>query len=125
MVETMEALRASIARDLARLLNTRSPVSMSQYEHAEGTVLEYGIPDFSHLSSRSSSDLEKLQAALCLALGRYETRLSDPLVKVSAPDDRSGTVRVQITASAQLGTEQCRFDFEMLHEALDHHGNTK
>lgn len=125
MLETMESLKDSIARDLFRLFNTRSPLGLSDYENGAGTVLEYGVPDFSHVSGQSNSDLDALQAVLCLAIRRYETRLLHAAVKVIPSNDRKENVRVQVTASARLGTEIRRFDFEMLHEALGSTRNTK
>ena len=112
----MESLEGSIARELHRLFNTRSPLGLSDYLQAEGTVLEYGVPDFSFLSGQSATDLATLQKVLSLAISRYERRLIAPLVQVSPTQEKKNMARVLVTASARLGVEVRRIEFQMLHD---------
>lgn len=123
MLETMESLEDSISRELHRLFNTRSHLQMAGYLQGNGTVLEYGVPDFSFISGQSNTDLEQLQAVLTLAIRRYEPRLLDAAVQVHPSKDRKGLARVQIAGSARLGTEIRRIDFEMQHDASGNAGN--
>lgn len=116
VLETMESLEDSITRELHRLFNTRSPLGLSDYQRAEGTVLEYGIPDFSFLSGQSATDLASLQEVLRLAICRYEPRLMGAQVQVSPTQDKKSMARVLITASARLGVEIRRIEFQMLHD---------
>lgn len=116
VLETMESLEDSITRELHRLFNTRSPLGLSDYQQAEGTVLEYGIPDFSFLSGQSATDLASLQEVLRLAICRYEPRLMGAQVQVSPTQDKKSMARVLITASARLGVEIRRIEFQMLHD---------
>ncbi|MGJ7530158.1 type VI secretion system baseplate subunit TssE [Variovorax sp. GB1P17] len=111
---TMESLQESIGRELRLLFNTRSPLSGADYAQGSGTVLEYGIPDFSALGTQSASDLEQVAAALRLAVQRYEPRLADVTVHVSASPDRHELALVRIGAQARADLQRRRIDFEML-----------
>ena len=113
-LETMESLQDSIGRELRQLFNTRSPLSVADYAQGSGTVLEYGIPDFSALSAQNTADLQQLAAALRLAVQRYEPRLSDVSVHVSATPNRHEVALVRIGAQARAGMALRRVDFEML-----------
>jgi len=48
-------LRDSVARDLGRLLNTRSRLTFEAFGATDGSVIDYGVPDFSERSMRSVS----------------------------------------------------------------------
>lgn len=113
-LETMESLQDSIGRELRQLFNTRSPLAVADYAQGSGTVLEYGIPDFSALSAQNTADLQQLSAALRLAVQRYEPRLSDVNVHVSATANRHDVALVRIGALARAGLAVRRVDFEML-----------
>src|SRR5258706_16261488 len=63
-----QQLQASIARELSRLFNTRCRLMPSQYMESTGTVIDYGIPDFSALSPRHGEDRELLEVALTPAV---------------------------------------------------------
>ncbi|KAA0998900.1 type VI secretion system baseplate subunit TssE [Paraburkholderia panacisoli] len=76
-----DALRQSVARELSRLLNARSSLSMDAFARSDGTVLDYGLPDFSDLSLRSAPDREAIVAAVRRAIALFEPRLTD--VKVA------------------------------------------
>lgn len=111
---TMEALQESIGRELRLLFNTRSPLSSTDYAQGSGTVLEYGIPDFSALSAQDTCDLAHMAATLRQAVQRYEPRLVDVTVHVSASPDRHELALVRIGAQARAGLQLRRVDFEML-----------
>ncbi|MGJ7535233.1 MULTISPECIES: type VI secretion system baseplate subunit TssE [Variovorax] len=113
-LETMESLQDSIGRELRRLFNTRSPLSASDYAQGSGTVLEYGIPDFSALSAQNAADLQQLAATLRQAVQRYEPRLTDVSVQVSATPNRHEVALVRIGAQARAGLALRHVDFEML-----------
>ena len=125
MLETMESLEDSISRELHRLFNTRSHLQLAGYLQCEGTVLDYGVPDFSFLGGQSITDLENLQAVLTLAIRRYEPRLLDAVVQVIPSKEQRGMLRLQVSASARLGTEIRRIEFEMLHESASSARNAK
>lgn len=118
-LETMASLQESIGRELRRLFNTRSSLSPSDYAQGGTTVLEYGIPDLSALSTQNASDCQQVAAALREAVLRYEPRLSDVTVHVSATPNRQERALVRIGAQARAGLELRRVDFEMLLGAPD------
>ncbi len=75
-----DGLRRSVARDLGRLLNTRSPNLMPVYP----TVLDYGVPDFGHLFAASLTDRTTLAETIRAAIVAYEPRLQSPAVTIEA-----------------------------------------
>ena len=125
MLDTMETLEESIGRELHRMFNTRSNLGLAAYLRAEGTVLDYGLPNFSFLSGQSATDLESLQKALEVAIRRFEPRLLDPSVRVSPSRDKNGMGVVQVTTSTRLGSEIRRIEFELAHEIASGVRNTQ
>lgn len=113
-LRTFGAIQSSIGRELHRLFNTRSSLGLADYEHGDATVLEYGVPEFSALSAQDALGLERLQAALLLAIERYEPRLVDVTVSVVPTERRKDLAQVRIGAQARVGVELRRVDFEML-----------
>lgn len=75
------ALRASVARELSRLLNTRSRLTMAEFAASDCGVLDYGVPDFSERSLRSGSDREAVLTAVRRAVALFEPRLVNVAVK--------------------------------------------
>lgn len=107
-------LQASIANELANLLNTRCGLTMAEFLQCQGTVLDFGIPDFSSLSCRSSDDLASVSQAVQHAIALFEPRLSH--TQVIATHDRSGhqgQVKLQISGAVRLGLVLRRVDFEI------------
>ncbi|MDR5880053.1 type VI secretion system baseplate subunit TssE [Caballeronia sp. LZ032] len=79
-----DALRESVARELGRLFNTRSPLTLDAFAASDGTVLDYGLPDFSDRSLQSAFDREAIAAAVKQAIARFEPRLVNVSVKFDA-----------------------------------------
>lgn len=67
------SLRESVRREISRLLNTRCPVTVDR----NGSVIDYGVPDFGHINAASESDRNSLAATLARRLAAYEPRLHD------------------------------------------------
>lgn len=118
LLETMQSLQRSIGQELYRLFNTRSPLGLTAYFTSGGTVIDYGVPDFSSLSGQNTSDLEKLQTVLTAAICRYEPRLLNAVVQIRPSEERKGLAQVYISADARLGQETHRIEFEMLHDVV-------
>ena len=76
------ALRASVGRELMRLLNTRCPRLGGVVNEADRTILDYGIPDFAHLSAGSDTDTQQLARILERTIAIYEPRLRNVRVTV-------------------------------------------
>lgn len=92
-------LRASVARELARLLNTRCPAS----EDRNGTVIDYGIPSLSHFSASSDSDRDALATIMKRKIEAFEPRLRNVRVFLERnPGSPSGLTGV---IEASLVTE--------------------
>jgi type VI secretion system lysozyme-like protein len=80
------ALEASLARDLGRLLNTRRATA-GPLDPARATVLDYGIPDFSHLSAASVTDRRTFAETIRAAITFFEPRVHEVVVQIE-PDPR-------------------------------------
>jgi type VI secretion system protein ImpF len=72
-----DALRESVARELGRLFNMRSPLTFEAFGASDGTVLDYGLPDFSDRSLQSEPDREAIAAAVKHAIALFEPRLAN------------------------------------------------
>lgn len=83
------ALRQSVARELSRLLNARSRLTMAEFAKSECGVLDYGVPDFSERSLRSGADRDAILAAVRRAIALFEPRLVNVVVKFGFKDERS------------------------------------
>ena len=80
-LEGESALRDSVARELSRLVNARSRLTMAEFARSECGVLDYGVPDFSERSLRSGADREAILAAVRHAIALFEPRLANVVVK--------------------------------------------
>ena len=80
------ALKESVARELRRLLNTRSNLPLDS-RGGELSVIDYGLPDFSSLSALSGDDRERLSALVTRAVAAFEPRLRDVRVTAERPSD--------------------------------------
>ena len=105
-------LELSIGRELARLLNTRSRLGLREFLDSSGTTLEYGIPDFSALSSRSQADLDLLQAAIAKSISLYEPRLKNVVVK-AASSATDAMTRVAIGGAVTIDMKLRPLSFEL------------
>jgi type VI secretion system protein ImpF len=74
-VLSASALRDSVRRDVSRLLNTRCGLRGELRELAKGTVLDYGVPDFSALSPASDGDRIFLAGVIAIQITAFEPRL--------------------------------------------------
>lgn len=88
-VISMRQLRAGVLRDLAWLLNAGrldSLQDLAPYPHAAHSVLNYGIPDMTGLTS-SGVDVTVLERAVRQAIWDYEPRILRRTVRVRAQVD--------------------------------------
>lgn len=82
--------KASLARDLESLLNTRVMALddlFAQYPLAAISVIRYGIPDLCGLSLLNPGDRELLRGQVQYAIELYEPRLSNVRVAFNMPDN--------------------------------------
>ena len=110
--ETLRELRAAVLRDLENLLNSRNPYGdlPSSFVEAGQSVLTYGLPDLSALSSRS--DERRLRQAIDNAIRTFEPRLVNVTTSILpvGPSDRSLRVRVDARLQIDSGAEPVTFD---------------
>jgi type VI secretion system protein ImpF len=114
-----QVLRESVARDLGRLLNTRSRLTFDAFHAAEGSVIDYGVPDFSAHSLRSGSDRDAIAAAIQRAIALFEPRLTNVSVSFAFPADRAPDAVLLINGEMRQGTGVGHVAFELAH--ADHH----
>jgi type VI secretion system protein ImpF len=110
---TPQQLELSIARELSRLFNTRSRLTVGEFSAAVGT-LDYGIPDVSSLSPRSQQDMERLQGAVAHAIRCYEPRLKN--VKVKAFASASGQAAAMLISgevTIQMKLQPLSFELQL------------
>ena len=95
-VHDVRALRESVRRELARLLNTRRHLR-AEAGGAGMTVLDYGLPDFSPLSASSGGDQNRLASEVAAAVAAFEPRLTGVRVRVERVrgEDRALLLRVE------------------------------
>ena len=113
-----EHYKASVARDLTSLLNTRRSESdiPEEFEHTQESVAAYGLQDF----STAPMDREAIRRAVERTIRRFEPRLTRVQVTIIETRDFafsfriSGVLRIEVTAEsvvydAELPIESRRF----------------
>lgn len=91
-------VRLSVARAIARLLDTRRHVPLA--DAAAGghlTVLDYGIPDFGNRSPLDADARLMLGHAIRHAIRAFEPRLQEPSVEVLPPVAAGRDLEVIVT----------------------------
>jgi type VI secretion system protein ImpF len=96
------ALFASMARDISRLLNTRRG-SGTVLNPATATVLEYGIPSFSHLSAASATDRRLFTETIRAAVSFFEPRAREVAVTLEPDPDRPAALLGYLHCKTRLG----------------------
>jgi type VI secretion system protein ImpF len=102
-VHAQAGLRESVRRDLARFLNTRASFNPA-YRLAEGTVLDYGIPDLSAFTPESEDDRRRLAALLAARIAAHEPRLTNVRVAFHPPSGSPVALKGVIHASLRIGS---------------------
>lgn len=104
------AVIESVRRDLQRLLNTRTPPGRSGSNGGAGasvnTSINYGLPDFAHLSPADIPACEGLGASIARVIEAFEPRIEQVRVILrSHPDDPrvllgfiEGRIRINLIA---------------------------
>ncbi|SAL24375.1 type VI secretion protein [Caballeronia udeis] len=108
-----DVLRESVARDLGRLLNTRSRLTFEAFGATEGSVIDYGVPDFSERSLRSGGDRDAIAEAIRHAIALFEPRLTNVTVGFAFPADREPGVILLIGGQMREGTGVDHVAFEL------------
>lgn len=94
-----EGLKTSVRREIARILNTRSPLEWEEFMKRPLSVIDFGLPDFSGWSVQDPRTLQRLSGAIERALDAFEPRIDD--VRVEVRHDRS-THRLVVDVACDL-----------------------
>jgi len=95
-IHSLELLLESIQKQIENLLNTRlpprrRPVTSWEPVSEPQTVLDYGLPAFSPLSSGSPTDSRLLRETILRKISCFEPRLVDPQLELhNDPEDPAG-----------------------------------
>ena len=108
-----DALVNSIANELMRLMNTRSHLTMAAFGESDGTVVDYGVPDFSERALRSGEDREVIAAAIGRAVTMFEPRLTHVKVSFSHPAEHERFVVLTIAGMIKAGLSVEHVSFEL------------
>jgi type VI secretion system lysozyme-like protein len=125
-IQNLSLLLESIQREIENLLNTRlpprhPPASSSEPISEPQTVLDYGIPAFSPLSSNSLTDANLLRETVIRKIAAFEPRLLNPALDLRAdPDDPAGMLGT-LRGTVQLGSVTQPVCFPL---SLRHHGES-
>jgi type VI secretion system protein ImpF len=97
-------VRGSVLLDLQRLLNTRSSMRGSLRQLTSGTVLDYGLPDFSALTPASEADRNLLAQTVAARIAAHEPRLRNVRVALGPDPASPKAVIGAIVATLVIGT---------------------
>ena len=97
-----EAVKESVRRELAWLLNTRCPVPAAVVNAQERTVVNYGIPELSSFAPEAVEDHRRLALMLARTIEAYELRMRD--VRVTVEKFTRETLVITIRAVLQSET---------------------
>jgi len=113
-----DGVEASVERELHRLLNSRSPISLSDFADAKLTVIDYGIPDYTALSVRSDTDRSQIAAAIAYAIAHFEPRLTNTTVTPIGAANGITIALFQIDADLPIANTVRRVRFTLAAETL-------
>ncbi len=111
----MRDFKASLARDLAALLNTRrKEVDLDpDYVDVGNSVLTYGIPDYTSYTLTNGVEQELVRRSVERAIRQFEPRLSRVTVALQQPDPAAPTLMFQIDAVLKMDDEPVAFDVRL------------
>lgn len=106
--------RESLQRELSRLLNTRSPTPTGRKSPpGERTVIDYGLPDYSAMYTRSTEDQKKLAELVRRTVEVYEPRLSQVKVEAEVLGNSEKAVMVKVSGALSTGSLMERVSFTL------------
>lgn len=113
--QQIQALRASVRRDLEHLLNTRYRVVSppEEYKNVESSILNYGLPDLATINILSPSQKKDFVYRLEKILRDFEPRFKSvrvQFVENSDSSDRTLRFRIDATLYADPAPETIVFD---------------
>ncbi|MGH7931830.1 MAG: type VI secretion system baseplate subunit TssE [Candidatus Binataceae bacterium] len=107
--------KASVARDLEALLNTRQETLEevpAEFTEVNKSLLVYGLPDFTSFNLLNPGDRTRLRRSIENAIARFEPRLQRVRVAMEVPNqnDRSLRFRIEALLRVDPAPEPVAFD---------------
>ncbi len=100
--QMMQAVR----RDLESLFNTHAPTTIApEYDATQASIAGYGLPDLPSLSASGKFRREDVGRIIEVVIGRYEPRLRDVRVIISAVADDDVQHRLRFHIEARLNVD--------------------
>ena len=96
-------LRASVRRELERLLNTRCSIPLHRLAEEERSVVNYGLPDFSSLSPHNADDHALIASLVAQTISAFEPRLRQVRVEVGPAFGAESALWLNISAELAVG----------------------
>jgi len=96
-------LKASVRRELERLLNTRCSIPLHRLGEEERSVVNYGIPDFSSLSPHNADDHALIASIVGQTIAAFEPRLRHVRVEVGPASGAESALWLIIIAELVIG----------------------
>jgi type VI secretion system protein ImpF len=111
---TIGRAKASVARDLENLLNTKRSVwaPPAAYREVNNSVFVYGLQDFTSQNPRSPMVRQQLRQQIEKIISRFEPRLKNVKVNLETAAQNERNLRFRITALLVVDpvTEPVTFD---------------
>lgn len=120
---SLDELKNSVARDLESLLNTRmgfSEAQMERFPECVGSMLTYGLNDFSGRSLASSDDRKFICGAIQRAIEHHEPRLTDVEVVLALREQSVSALNFAIKALLIVSEAQEPVNFDALLQPTTH-----
>jgi type VI secretion system protein ImpF len=116
---SIRQMKEHVGRDLSALLNARCELLTElseEYKELKGTILEYGLPDFTAFSLKNVADQKRIRRGVELAIAAFEPRLKSVRVSLDLPKQYDQILRFRIDALLRVDPtpEPVTFD-AMLH----------
>jgi type VI secretion system protein ImpF len=113
--QVLAELRQAVRRDLENLLNARWRCTEAADVPAalQGSLVNYGLPDFSSGSSHAAQEPDLVYAAVKEAIERFEPRLRDVRVRAAGGQqgiDRTLRFHIEAVLCAEPWQEAVRFN---------------
>jgi type VI secretion system protein ImpF len=97
-------VRASVAAELDRLLNTRAPIAADEIARRQRSTIDYGIPDLSYFCPGAGGSEADLVHLIELAIAAFEPRLLSPRAAIVRPQQRREAMIVEVSGKLAIGT---------------------
>ncbi len=119
-----DAVKESIMREVACILNTRRGARQAFYDEVEDDAIYFGLPslfgftDFQSFDALSNYDKRKIINLCEKSITLFEPRLSDISVTINGYDSHHQVLYISVSGIVQLQSELERLQFPV---SIDYH----